>query len=53
MEEQLLEVKSSSFVTYAGGDILAKETKSKKGIVGSQPRGSYNAFMHNPKDTNF
>ena len=29
---------------------LAKETMSKRGIIGSQPRGNHNVFTHYPKD---
>ena len=30
------------------GDTLAKDTKSKKGIIGSQQRGNHNVFSHYP-----
>ena len=33
-----------------GGDTLAKDTQSKEGIIGSQPRGNHNVFTHYPKD---
>ena len=29
-----------------------KDTKSKKGIIGSQPRGNHHVFTHYPKDPN-
>ena len=35
-----------------GGDTPAKETKSKKGILGSQPRGNHNVFTRYQKDPN-
>ena len=38
--------------TDAGGDTVEKETKSKTGIIGSQPRGNHNVFTHCPKDPN-
>ena len=41
-----LDEKLPSVVTDAGGDTLAKETKRKKGTIGSQPRGNHNAFTH-------
>ena len=43
----------SSVVTDAGGDTLAGDTKSKKGIVRSQPRGNHNVFTHHPRDPNY
>ena len=29
---------------------LGNDTKSKKGIIGSQPTGNHNAFIHYPKE---
>ena len=40
VEENSLDEKLLSVATDAGRDTLAKETKSKKGVVGSQPRGN-------------
>ena len=31
---------------------LAEDTKSKKGVIGSQPRGNHNVFTHYPKGPN-
>ena len=50
VEEKSLDEKLPSVVTDAEGNTLAKDTKSKKGIIGSQPRG--NVFTHFPKDPN-
>ena len=50
--EQPLEDKPPSVVTDAGGDTLAKETKSKKGITGSQSRGNHIVFTHYLQDPN-
>ena len=44
LEEQHLEDKLLSFATDMGGDTLVKEINSKKGIMGSQPRGYHNVF---------
>ena len=33
-------------------DTLGKDTESKKGVVGSRPRGNHNVFTHFPKDPN-
>ena len=49
-EEKPLYDKLPSMVTDAGRDTLAKETKSKRGILSSQPRGNHNMFTHFPKD---
>ena len=49
-EEKPLDDKLPSMVTDAGRDTLAKETMSKRGIIGSQPRGNHNVFIHCPKD---
>ena len=35
-----------SVVTDPGRHTLAKETKSKKAIIGSEPRGNHNVFTH-------
>ena len=51
-KEKSLGDKISSVVTDAGGDTLARDTKSKKGIIGSQPRGTHNVFTHYPQDHN-
>ena len=50
VEEKSLGDKISTVVTDAGGDTLAKDTKSKKGIIGSQPRGTRSVYTHFPKD---
>ena len=52
VEEQSHDEKLPSVVTDAGGDTLATDTKSKKGILGSQPRGNHNVFTCHPKDPN-
>ena len=52
IKEQPLEDKLRSVFTDAGRETLAKETKSMKGIIGSQPRGNHNVFSHYPKDSN-
>ena len=52
IEEQPLEDKPPTVVIDAARDTLAKETKSKKGIIGSQPRGNHNLFTHYPQDPN-
>ena len=52
VEEKSLGDQISSVVTDAGADALAKDPKSKKGIIGSQPRGNHNVFTHCPKDPN-
>ena len=44
IDEQPLEDKLPSVVTDAGGDTLARETKSKKGTIGSQPTGNHTVF---------
>ena len=44
--------KLASVVTDAGRDTLAKDTTSKNGIIGSQPRGNRGVFTHHPKDPN-
>ena len=49
-DNQSLEDKPTSVVTDAGRDALTKETKSKKGIIASQPRGNHNVYTHYPKD---
>ena len=46
VEDKPLEDKPPSVVTDAEGDTLAKETRSKKGIIGSQPRENHNVFTH-------
>ena len=51
VEETSLGDKISLVVTDAGRETLAKDTKSKKGIIGSQPRGNHNVFTHHPKDS--
>ena len=50
VEENSFGDQVSSVVTDAGGGALAKDPKSKKGIIGSQPRGNHNVFTHHPKD---
>ena len=50
VEEQSLDEKLPSVVTDAVGDTLAEDTKSKKSIIGSPPRGSHHVFTHYPKD---
>ena len=52
VEEKSLGDKISPVVTDAGEDTLANDTKSKKGIIGSEPRGTHNVFTHYPKDPN-
>ena len=52
VEENSLRDKISLVVTDAGRETLAKDTKSKKGFTGSQPRGNHNVFTHHPKDSN-
>ena len=52
VEEQSLDEKLPSVATHAGRNILAKDTKSKKSIIGSQPRENHNVFTHYPKDPN-
>ena len=47
IKEQLLEDSPPSAVIDVGRDALATDTKSKKGIIGSQPKGN-----HNLKDPN-
>ena len=49
-EENPLDDKLPSVGTDARWDALAKDSKSKKGIVRSQPRGNHNVFTHYPKD---
>ena len=51
-EEKPLDDKLPSVVPDAGRDTLAKDTKSKKGIIGSQPRGNHTVFTHYPKGPN-
>ena len=51
VEETFLGAKISLVVTDAGRETLAKDTKSKKGFIGSQPRGNHNVFTHHPKDS--
>ena len=51
-KKNLLVIKISPVVTDAGEDTLANDTKSKKCIIGSQPRGTHNVFPHYPKDPN-
>ena len=50
VETQSHDKKLPSDATDAVGDTLAKETKSKKDIIGSQPRGNHNVVTHYPKD---
>ena len=50
--EQPLEDKLPAVVTDAVGDTLAKESKRKKGTIGSHPRGNHNEFTLYPKDPN-
>ena len=52
VEEQHIDEKLPSVATDAGRDSLAQNTKSKKDIIGSQPRGTHNVFTHYPKDSN-
>ena len=53
VEEQSLDEKFPSVVTDAGGDTLATGTQSKKGVIGSQPRGNHNVLLtHYSKDSN-
>ena len=52
VEETSLGDKISLVVTNAGRETLAKDNKSKKGIIGSQPRGNHRVFTHHPKDSN-
>ena len=51
-EKTSLGDRNSLVVTVAGRETLAKDTKSKKGIIDSQPRGNHNVFTHYPKDPN-
>ena len=51
-QEKPLDDEPPSVVHDAGGETLAKETKSKKGITGSQPRGNHNVFTQYPKHPN-
>ena len=51
-EEQSITENLLSVVTDSGQDTLAKETKSKKGIICPQTRGNRNVFIHYPKDPN-
>ena len=50
VKEQSLDETLPSVATDAARDTLAKDTKSKKGIIGSQPRGNHNVFTHYPED---
>ena len=50
VKEKPLDDKLPSVVIDAGRDTLAKATVSKKGIIGSQPRGNHNVFTLHPKD---
>ena len=52
VEEQSHDEKLPSVATDAGRDTLAKGAQSKKGIIGSQPRGNHNMFARYPKDPN-
>ena len=52
VEEKPLDEKLPSVVTNAERDTLAKDTKSKKGIIGSQPRSNHSVFTHYPEDPN-
>ena len=52
VEEQSLDEKLPSVATHAGRNALAKDTKSKKSIIGSQPRENHKVFTHYPKDPN-
>ena len=52
VEAQSIAVRLPSVVTDAAGDTLAKDTKSKKGIIGSPQREIHNVFTHYPKDSN-
>ena len=47
---QIRQLSVTPVVPDAGRDTLAKDTKIKKGIIGSQPRGNHNVFTHYPKD---
>ena len=44
VEEQSHHEKFPSVATDTGRETLAKDTKSKKGVIGSQPRGNHNVF---------
>ena len=52
VEEQSHDEKLPSVATDAGRDTLAEDTKSRKSIIGSQPRGNHNVFTHYPKGLN-
>ena len=52
LKEKPLDDKLPSVVTDAQRDTLAKDTKSKTGIIGSQPRVNHNVFTHYPEDPN-
>ena len=51
-EEKSLGDKLPSVVTDAGRDTLPKDSKSKKEIIGSPPRGNHNVFTHYLEDPN-
>ena len=48
VEEQFHDEKLPSIATSARGDTSAKDTKSKTGNIGSQPRGNHTVFTHYP-----
>ena len=50
VEEQGMAEKLPSVVTNAERDTLARDTKNRKGIIGSQLRGNHNLFTHYPED---
>ena len=50
--EQSRDENLPSVVTDAGGASQAKDTKSIKGIICSQPRENRTVFTHHPKDPN-
>ena len=49
-EDKPLDDKLPSVVTDGGRDDLAKDTKSKKGIIGSKQIRNHNVFTYYPKD---
>ena len=52
VEEKILDEKLLSVATDAGWNMLAKDTKSKKGIICSQLGENHNVFIQYPKDPN-
>ena len=52
VEEQYIDEKPPSVATNPERDKMAKDTKSKKGIIVSQPGGNHNVFTHYLKDPN-